>query len=428
MISKERIYKIGDLVKKYCTADDYTIYFNGSDSIETRFAQNAITQHITGENNRVAINVSYGNKKGMALTNQYDEDSIKQVVEKAQEIAKLNQPDPEHIPSAEAAEYMKVKNFAEATDNLKVDEMVEIVEKSIANAEKQGAKLSGMTEKGHGYFYTIAKNGFEGFFESSVFGHSMTIKKDDMETKVSSSVMDYKSFDLDKEIEKLNNQLYSLKDMKHMDAQKIPVILRPAAVSDLFGFLLYFLNMREADEGLTPFTGMLGKKAFGDKFNLISSMQDKELLRTPFSGDGVVGKDIAWVENGILKNMPSEKSYALKKGIEPANVPNAIILGGDCTEEEMMKMVPRGIIINALWYIRVVDMKKGELTGLTRDGVMYFEDGKIKNAVHNFRWNEVIPEVTNRILAMGKEELVRLSLKVPSMLINNFNFVDTTTF
>ncbi len=428
MISKERINKIGKLVKKHCTADDYSIYFTGSDKLETRFAQNAITQHITGENNRVAIEVAYGNKTGMCMTNQYDEESIKRIVKQAQEIAKLNQPDPEHIPSPEPAEYMDVKNYSEATDNLKVEDMVDVVENSIANAQKQGAKLSGMTEKSHGYFYLLAKNGFEGFNQNGMFGHSMTIKKNDMETKVARNVIDFNNFALNEEIAKLNDQLFSLKDMKHMEAEKLPVILRPAAVGNFLGFILYLINMREADEGLTPFTGLLGKKAFGDKFSLLSSMQDKELHRSPFGSEGIISKDTSWIESGILKNMPANKFYAAKKGVEPLNMNNIIIPGSGTSEEEMMKMVPRGIIINSMWYIRMVDMKKGELTGLTRDGVMYFEDGKIKNAVHNFRWNEVIPEVTERILALGKEDIVSLTMKVPTMLINSFNFVDTTTF
>ena len=175
------------------------------------------------------------------------------------------------------------------------------------------------------------------------------------------------------------------------------------------------IDMREADEGLTPFTDMLGKKAFGDKFSLLSSIHDTDLHRTPFSSQGVIAKDTKWVDKGILKNMPADKYYAMKKGVEPLNMTNIIIPGEGTSEEDMMQMVPRGIIVNSLWYIRMVDMKKGELTGLTRDGVMYFEDGKIKNAVHNFRWNEVITDVTKRILALGKEDLVRLTMKAPTM-------------
>jgi predicted Zn-dependent protease len=81
-----------------------------------------------------------------------------------------------------------------------------------------------------------------------------------------------------------------------------------------------------------------------------------------------------------------------------------------------------------LWYIRSVDQKRGEMTGLTRDGVLYFEDGAVKRAVTNFRWNEIFYDMTRRILALGPSMLVENNAKVPAMLIDGFNFVDVTTF
>ena len=94
----------------------------------------------------------------------------------------------------------------------------------------------------------------------------------------------------------------------------------------------------------------------------------------------------------------------------------------------MIKMVPKGLIINNFWYIRVIDNKSGELTGMTRDGVLYFENGKIIGAVNNLRWNEIPHDVTKRILSLGESQLVSPDIKVPTLLIDDFNFVDTTTF
>jgi predicted Zn-dependent protease len=104
------------------------------------------------------------------------------------------------------------------------------------------------------------------------------------------------------------------------------------------------------------------------------------------------------------------------------------IPGEGYTEEEMMKMVPRGLIVNTFWYIRSVDAKAGEFTGTTRDGVWYFEDGKIKYAVNNLRFNEIPHDATRRIISTGKSELASPSSLLPAMLIDNFNFVDRTTF
>jgi predicted Zn-dependent protease len=94
----------------------------------------------------------------------------------------------------------------------------------------------------------------------------------------------------------------------------------------------------------------------------------------------------------------------------------------------MVGMVDRGLIINNFWYIRFVDSKRGELTGMTRDGVLYSEDGEIKHAVNNFRWNEVLHEATRRILALGESIPLSSSSRIPTMLIDDFNLVDTTSF
>jgi predicted Zn-dependent protease len=134
------------------------------------------------------------------------------------------------------------------------------------------------------------------------------------------------------------------------------------------------------------------------------------------------------VEQGVLKTMPTNRYWAKKVGATPSSVYNVYIPGGDTTEEEMMQMVPRGLIINRFWYIRTVDAKAGELTGMTRDGVLYFEDGKVKHAVNNLRFNEIPHDVTRRILALGANELASASVSVPTMLIDAFNFVDKTSF
>jgi predicted Zn-dependent protease len=73
-------------------------------------------------------------------------------------------------------------------------------------------------------------------------------------------------------------------------------------------------------------------------------------------------------------------------------------------------------------------MKAGELTGMTRDGVLYFENGAVKHAVNNLRFNEIPHDVTRRILAMGKAELASPHAIVPTILADNFNFVDKTSF
>ncbi len=428
MIDNNTIKNAGTFIKDNCNADDYTFLVWSRDTHQTRFAQNAITQHMAGENLIVNLEVAFGNKTGSASVNQLDNESLQYLIDSAETMAKLNQPDPEFISSESASELPEVNNFSETVETLTTDDLVANVKKCVLNAESKNAKVSGLTEKHLMNFYVSTKNGFEGFDRFSLYGHSMTMAGNSVETKVSKEVKDYSSFSLEKEIELLNSQFDSLKKPEPIEAQKIPVILRPAAVFEFFEFLKWMMDQRNADEGVTPFTGQMGKQFFGEKFSMSSTLEDPELSAARFNHSGVPSVTTPWIDKGVIKNMPVSRFWAKEKSLKPATPFNVFIEGGTSTEQDMMNAVDRGLIINHFWYIRFVDPKRGELTGLTRDGVLYFENGKVKNSVVNLRFNEIPHEVTRRILLLGESMMQDSSSKVPSMLVDDFNFVDTTTF
>ena len=422
------IEQIEQYVKKHCTADDYALYTDINESHETRFAQNSITQHIAGPMVNISLRVSFGTKSGSCRVNQATEESLDFLVKTAEAIAKMAPEDPEHMPSAAMQEIPQVQNCSEATRALKPEAMVDIVQKSIDKALALGATVSGMCERHIESSSMFTKNGFRAEDCSSSFGHSMTLKKGEVETKVSFEHKDFTPFNLDEEFGRLAAQAEALSTMQGFDPQKIAVILRPEALQELLWFLGWAMNRRQSDEGLTPFTGKLDQQFFGEKFSMYSTLKRPEMLAGPYDYEGVVAKEISWIENGILKAMPTNRHWAKEVNGEAQRMSHIYIPGGDISEDEMMKMVPRGLIINRFWYIRHVDIKTGELTGMTRDGVLYFEDGQVRHAVNNLRFNEIPHDMTRRILALGANKLSSPSINVPTMLIDSFNFVDKTSF
>jgi len=422
------IEKIEQYIKDHCTADDYTLVADLDESHETRFAQNGITQHIAGPKVSIKLRVSFGAKSGSCEINQADEENLDFMIKTAEAIARMAPEDPEHMPSPQEVDVPKTQNYSEATVALEPKAMVDIVQKSIDKAIAQDAMVSGMCERHISKNWMLSKSGFCGHDIHSSFGHSMTLKKGEVETKVSYEAKDFAGFNLEQEFDRLSSQATALADMHSFDPCKIPVILRPEALQELIWFLAWGLNRRQADEGLSPFSGLLGKPCFGEKFSLLSTLKRPEMIAPGYSYEGVPARETTWVEAGILKNMETNRYWAQKIGQEPKRIFNFYIPGADSTEEEMMKMVPRGLIINRFWYIRHVDMKRGELTGMTRDGVLYFEDGKVRHAVNNLRFNEIPQEMTQRILALGKEKLCSTHAIVPTILADDFNFVDKTSF
>jgi predicted Zn-dependent protease len=68
----------------------------------------------------------------------------------------------------------------------------------------------------------------------------------------------------------------------------------------------------------------------------------------------------------------------------------------------MIASSQRALLLTRLWYIRMVNPRTQLLTGLTRDGVWLVENGKVKHAVKNFRFNQSVMQM----LAPGNIEML----------------------
>ena len=425
---KDKMMEIANFIKKNANADDYKIYVWYSDEQCTRFAQNSITQHISGD----AINVYYlcvkDKRIGTATTMQVDDESLLNIVKSAEEIAINNSPDPDMDTSLAKEDYPDLQNYYPSILELTTPKMIEIIKKCVSFAEEKNAVLSGILTKSISESLLLTKNGFSGYYKMSDVELSMTLGKDHIETKITFNDKDFNKLSLDEMLAKLNTQFDSLKDLRSMDYETIPVILRPQAVKELFMyFYWYMLDRKRADEGLTPMTNKIGERFMGEKFSCSSVLNDPDLTTRPFN-DTCVSYDKQWIKNGVIIDLPTSRQWAQKNNLKPSYMFNTVVEGEGVSEKEMMKMVKRGLIVNNFWYIRLNDLKTADFTGMTRDGVMYFEDGEIKYAVNNFRFNEQLHDVTRRILATGESVQQDCNTKVPTMLINDFNFVDKTTF
>ena len=101
--------------------------------------------------------------------------------------------------------------------------------------------------------------------------------------------------------------------------------------------------------------------------------------------------------------------------------------GGSKSTEELIASTKKGILVTRTWYIRMVDPQTVLLTGLTRDGTFYIENGKIKHPVKNFRFNESPVTMLNNIEELGRPEVLagdesQFQLLIPAMKVRDFNF------
>ena len=97
-------------------------------------------------------------------------------------------------------------------------------------------------------------------------------------------------------------------------------------------------------------------------------------------------------------------------------------VGGTKTTAELIAGTYRRVFMTHFFYIRPLDSRTVVLTGLVRDGTILIENGKIRQTVKNFRWNECPLFMHNKIERIGRAEPVVSYHVTPSLRCTNPKF------
>ena len=126
--------------------------------------------------------------------------------------------------------------------------------------------------------------------------------------------------------------------------------------------------------------------------------------------------------SNTLRQLFYDRYWAEKQGKEPTGYPSSIIIEGDKgTLDDLISNTDRAVLVTRFWYIRFVDPQSLLLTGLTRDGTFWVENGRIQHAIKNFRFNESPMAVLNKITDMSESVRVGGSM-VPAIRASEFTF------
>jgi predicted Zn-dependent protease len=214
---------------------------------------------------------------------------------------------------------------------------------------------------------------------------------------------------------------------KALEPGKYTVILEPLAASDMLSNMVRGFDARSAEEGRSFMSKKgggtrLGEQLFNEQVNIYSDPFNADLPSATWNGDGIPQEKVTWVENGVVKNLSYSRYWAQQKGVKPVPGASRVIMeGGTASLEDLIKSTERGILVTRFWYIRSVDPQTLLLTGLTRDGTFYIENGKIMYPVKNFRFNESPIIMLNNVEALGKPQRSG-NMIVPPMKIRDFTF------
>jgi predicted Zn-dependent protease len=422
-------------VLSYSKADECEINLSGELRGNLRYARNEVSTSGSLVNQNLQVQSAFGKKVGVATIDEFSEESLEKVVRRAEELARLAPENPEYVGVLEPQKYLGSKGFFESTSNASPETRATAVMKSLELTRSQNLTAAGFLENQSGYSAMMNSKGLFAYYPSTSVNFSLTVRTEDGTGSgyVAKGYSDITKLDTAAATKIAIQKSLGSVGAKALEPGKYTVILEPTAAAVLLENIFFRMDARSADEGRSFLSKQGGKTKLGEKImdervNFYSDPTNPDLPSSPWAGDGQPQDKRYWIEKGAVKNMYYSRYWAQKNNVKPVPFPgNMIMDGGTATLDEMIKSTKQGILVTKLWYIRTVDPQTLLLTGLTRDGTFYIENGKIKHPIKNFRFNESPVIMLNNLETLGKPERVvstesDRNYLIPPMKIREFTF------
>ncbi|MBA2270438.1 MAG: TldD/PmbA family protein [Chthoniobacterales bacterium] len=435
----------------FSKADECEATLTGGKSGNLRFARNAVSTSGGKELASLEVQSSFGKKTGTATLNEFDDASLEKVVRRAEEMAQLAPENPEYVEFLGSQEYLSPSAYFESTAAIDPAARARHAAASIKVCKDRKLEAAGFLQDDAGFTAVANSRGLKGYHRTSGIDFSVTVRTPDGKGS-GYGICDYndaKKLDTASISRVAADKAARSRETRAIEPGKYTVILEPAASVDLISHMINALDARQAEEGRSFMSKpggetRRGEKLLDERVHIYSDPMNPDAPGSRWADDGRPRRPLDWIKGGTVANLAYSRYWALKKGLDEDQAPppvgggfgggagnrsvaafegNSGILmeGGNASLEELIKGVKRGVLVTRLWYIRPVDPQTLLYTGLTRDGTFYVENGEIKYAVKNFRFNESPVIMLNNLEALGKPTRVNGNM-IPPMVVRDFTF------
>ncbi len=466
MLNRERAADIFDRVGRMSSADEVEVLFSGSRFALTRFANNTIHQNVEEENTVASIRTSFGGRTARSTANQFDDESLRRAVAASEKLARVQLPDPDLLPMPTAAEATAAGENARATQlpsrffaetaAITPGERADAVRRIIAIAGKNKLTTAGIYSTSESQEGIFNSRGLAAWHSQTLAEISITMLGQDSSGWQKANSPDVSRLDPALLAETAARKAVESARPSVISPGKYTVILEPAAVLDIVGFMFSDFSGIAILDQRSFLNDRIGTKIFGDNINIWDDVAHPLQAGSPFDGEGVQRRRVPLVENGAVRRLVYARAtaakmrkseYAAKVGPitptghgfplpnEMGEMPVNIVFGvpkNPQSVEQMIASTEHGVLLTRLWYIREVDPYQKIVTGMTRDGTFLVENGKVQSGLRNFRFNQSLIALLSNVEAMsvpvrasGEESF---DMVVPGMKVGEFNFTEGTKF
>jgi len=437
VLEEDRVLSLIEDVIRQSEAEEVFVSLSTGEKSLSRYSENQITQNVSRTRFNLTITSYFGTRSASASTTEKEPEAIVQTIRRSEELARIAPEDPEWVPLLEPQVYeQRTPAFDVATAFLSPLARGEIIQRVCALSTKAGVEGSGILSTETSGIAIANSKGLRACHQGTEANFSFTARIDDGSSWSQRTAWAIDQLPIESLTEQLIERAFASCHPREVSPGIYPVVFEGAAFADLLNWLIWNLDARAADEGRSfmsridpagkPVGNRLGEAMFSPLVQVNRNSAHPLLqLGTCFS-DGLSNHYLEVIKDGVPQTLSVSRYWAQQQGTSPTGYLSPIVMNGsDQTLTDLISQTERGILVSRAWYVRYVNPKTLEVTGMTRDGTFWIEEGKVAYPIKNLRFNQRLPEMLRDVDALSTGQRYGDSV-VPGVRVKAFNFSSVT--
>lgn len=417
-------------------AEEVFVTLNSNESVLSRFSENQISQNVHKNRFNLTVTSYFGRKSASASTTELDPQAIIATERRAENLAQFAPEDPEWVELLPPQSYEDRKRaMSSALVSFSPQNRGKIIQQVCHEAKKSNVDGSGTLSSSISLMAIGNSAGLRAAQQGTDADFSFTARQVDGSSWRNLNSWDVASLPIQEATEKTIQGAIASRNPQAISPGDYTVIFEPQAMASLLPWVIWNLDARAADEGRSFMSrsdnsgsigNRLGEQLFSPLVQVRRNPAHPLLQSGTFFGNGLPNSYLEIIEDGIVQTLAYGRYWAKQQSTHPTGGLYPIVMGGsDRSIEELIAETEKGILVTRAWYVRYVNPRTLEVTGMTRDGTFLIEDGKIAYPVKNLRFNQSLPEMLQNISAVGRVQRCRSGV-IPVCKVENFHFSSVT--
>ena len=418
-------------------ADGIFVSLSANETALSRFSENQISQNVRKNTFSITVTSYFGKRSASASTTELDRDAIAQTIKRAEDLASIAPEDPEWVELLPKQTYSdRTPAFDRATATLSPLKKGEIIQQVCSLSKDAGVNGSGTLS------FQVSLNaignsaGLRGCDRTTEADFSFTARIDNGSSWNRCTAWSIEQLPIVELTEKVIERAIASRNSQAVEPGDYTVVFEPSAFASLLPWVIWNLDARAADEGRSfmslsddlgkPMGNKVGEQLFNPLIQVQRNAAHPLLQGGRFFGNGLSNENLDIVKDGIPQTLAYSRYWAKEQDKEPTGSMYPLVMAGsDKTVADLIASTERGIFVSRAWYVRYVNPRTLEVTGMTRDGTFLIENGKISHPIKNLRFNQCLPEMLKNVVALSQAKRCGGSV-IPGCKVENFHFSSIT--